>query len=130
MCVGVESPEPAKTLHSLWGERLVKHLEHELHTRGPAATATALEKRYPNAHIALLPTDQIAWETHQLAENEVYTELGIPTQPCRPTACIAPARGAVQVSQAYLDRKTIVVGGQLATGGYRLAVLLNAIWNH
>src|SRR5689334_14333973 len=46
-CVGVESPEPANTLHSLWGERLVTHLMHELHTRGPADTAAALEKRFP-----------------------------------------------------------------------------------
>jgi nuclease S1 len=127
-CVDVESPEPANTLHSLWGERLVTHLMHELHTRCPADTAAALEKRFPD-QITNLPTrPKIAWESHQLAESEAYQRLGIPMQPCQPTACITTQ--PVKVSQAYLDREWRVVGRQLATGGYRLAALLNSVWGH
>ncbi len=129
MCIGVLSPQPAKTLHSLWGEAMVERLEHESHTRGPAATAKALEKRYPDSHMAMLPPDRIAWESHQLAESDAYRELGIPMQPCRPTACTAPLGGAVHVSQEYIDRNTPVVSRQLAVGGYRLAAMLNGIWN-
>jgi hypothetical protein len=69
---------------------------------------------------------KIAWESHQLAESEVYKPLGIPMQPCQPTACIK--QQPVKVSQAYLDREWKVAARQLATGGYRLAVLLNSVW--
>ncbi len=126
-CVGVVAPEPANALHSLWGERLVKHLEHELHTRGPADTAAALQRRFPDSDTKLPSMPEIAWESHQLAEIQAYKPLGIPTQPCQPTACIKPKQ-PVKVSQAYLDREWMVVGRQLTTGGYRLAALLNAVW--
>ena len=128
-CVGVESPEPANALHSLWGERLVSHLEHELHTLGPADTAAALERRFPDNDTNCPARAEIAWESHQLAESEVYKRLGIPMQPCQPTACIKP-KETVKVSQRYLDREWKVAGRQIATGGYRLAALLNALWNH
>ena len=52
-CLGVIAPEPANALHSLWGESLVIHLEHELHTRGPADTAAALQKRFPDTETKL-----------------------------------------------------------------------------
>jgi hypothetical protein len=127
-CVGVESPEPANALHSLFGERLVSHLEHELDTQGPADTAAALEKRFPD-HITNLPTSrEIAWESHQLAISEAYEPLGIPLQPCQPTGCIK-LKQPVKVTHAYLDREWLVVARQLTTGGYRLAALLNSIWS-
>ena len=47
-CFGVIASEPANALHSLWGERLVTHVEQELHTRGPADTAAALQRRFPD----------------------------------------------------------------------------------
>ncbi len=127
-CIGVQSPEPANALHSLWGERLVKHVEQELHTRGPADTAAALQQRIPDAHTKLTATAEIAWESHQLAESEAYKKLGIPVQPCQPTACIKP-KTVLKVSQKYLDQEWMVVARQLAIGGYRLAALLNAVWN-
>lgn len=102
---------------------------HELHTRGPADTAAALEKRFPDQITSLPARPKIAWESHQLAESEAYQRLGIPTQPCQPAACITPKQ-RVRVSQAYLDREWRVVGRQLATGGYRLAALLNSVWEH
>jgi S1/P1 Nuclease len=129
MCIGVLSPQFAKTLHSLWGEAMVERLEHDSHTHGPAATAKALEKRYPDSQIAMIPPERIAWESHQLAESDAYRELGIPMQPCRPTACAAPPGGAVRVSEEYIDRNTPVVARQLAIAGYRLASLLNGIWS-
>jgi hypothetical protein len=129
MCVGVIAPVPAKALHALWGEGMVENLEHELHTRDPAATAEALDKRYLDSDVVMMPPDRIAWESHQLAESDAYRELGIPVQPCRPTACMAPPGGAVHVGQEYVDRNTEVVSRQLAIGGYRLASLLNEIWN-
>ena len=128
-CVGVDSPEPTNTLHSLWGEGLVSHLERELHTRGPAETAAALQRRFPDDNTNCPARPDIAWASHQLAESEAYKPLGIPMQSCQPTACIKP-KEAVKVSQAYLDREWMVVGRQLAIGGYHLAALLNAIWSH
>ena len=128
-CVGVDSPEPTNTLHSLWGEALVSHLEHELHTRGPVETAVALQRRFPEVDANCPAMSEIAWESHQLAETEAYKPLGIPVQPCQPTACIKP-KEAVKVSRTYLDRQWVVAGRQLATGGYHLAALLNAIWSH
>jgi hypothetical protein len=46
----------------------------------------------------------------------------------KPKPCVKP-KEALKVSQAYLDREWIVAARQLATGGYRLAALLNGIWN-
>ncbi|HEV3111122.1 MAG TPA: S1/P1 nuclease [Candidatus Binataceae bacterium] len=126
-CVGVIAPEPANALHALWGERLVTHVEHELHTRGPANTAAALQRRFPDTDTKLPSISEIAWESHQLAESQVYKPLGIPMRSCQPTACIKPKQ-PVKVSQAYLDNEWMVVARQLATGGYRLAALLNAVW--
>jgi len=128
-CIGVDSPEPTNTLHSLWGERLVSHLEHELHTSGPADTAAALERRFPDDNTNGPSRAEIAWESHRLAEREAYKPLGIPMQPCQPTACIK-SKESVKISQQYLDREWTVAGRQLALGGYRLAALLNALWDH
>jgi nuclease S1 len=128
-CVGVDSPEPTDTLHSLWGERMVVHLEHELRTDGPAKTAKALERRFPDVYPNCPARAEIAWESHRLAETQAYEPLGIPMQPCQPTACIK-TKNAVKVSRAYLDREWAVVGRQLAIGGYHLAALLNTIWSH
>ncbi len=125
-CLGVVSPEPANALHSLWGERMVIHVEHELHTSGPAQTAAALQKRFPDINTNLPSRKAIAWESHQLAEKHVYDPLAIPLQPCKPKGCTRMK--AVKVSQAYLDRKWVVAARRLATGGYRLAALLNGIW--
>jgi len=126
-CIGVVSPEPANALHSLWGERLVLRVEQELHTNGPAETAAALQKRFPDTVTKLPSRPQIAWESHQLAESEAYQPLGIPMQPCQPTACLKPKQ-PLKVSQAYLDRAWTLVAQRLATGGYRLAALLNSVW--
>ena len=125
-CLGVIAPEPANALHSLWGERLVKDVEQQLHTHGPRDTAAALQQRFPDSNIKLPSTPEIAWESHQLAESQAYQPLGIPMQPCQPIACIK--QKPVKVSQAYLDKEWTVVARQLATGGYRLAALLNTIW--
>ncbi len=127
-CIGVQSPEPANTLHSLWGESLVTHVEQELHTRGPAETAAALQKRFPDTDAKLPSTPEIAWQSHRLAESEAYKPLGIPLQPCQPAACIKP-KGTLKVSQSYLDREWIVAARRLATSGYRRAALLKGIWN-
>jgi hypothetical protein len=127
-CIGVLSPEPANALHSLWGERLVSHVEQELHTHGPAQTAAALQERFPEANAKLPSRPEIAWESHQLAEKEAYQPLAIPLQPCQPTACIK-RKEPLKISQAYLDREWTVVAHRLATGGYRLAALLNSVWN-
>lgn len=126
-CIGVQSPEPANALHSLWGERLVTHVEQELHTRGPAETAAALQKRFPDTVTKLPSRPEIAWESHQLAESEAYQPLKIAMQPCQPTAC-AKHKEVLKISQSYLDQEWMVVARRLATGGYRLAALLNSIW--
>jgi hypothetical protein len=125
-CLGVISPEPANSLHSLWGERMVAIVEHQLHTSGPAETAAALQRRFPAGHVTLHSPRTIAWDSHMLAEHEAYTPLQIPLQPCKPTTCIK--QPAVRINRAYLNREWPVAAKRLATGGYQLAALLNSIW--
>jgi nuclease S1 len=125
-CLGVVSPESANALHSLWGERMVLKVEHELHADGPAQTAAALQRRFPDTNITLASPRTIAWESHLLAERKVYQPLQIALQPCQPTACIK--QPAVKISRSYLDKSWPVAARRLATGGYRLAELLNTIW--
>jgi hypothetical protein len=125
-CAGIISPLPVTALHALWGEGMVTYVEHELHTHGPAETAAALQKRYPNPGSILPSATSIAWDSHELAESHVYKALAIPLQPCQPTSCAKPK--VVTISRAYIERQWKVVAERLSLGGYHLAALLNTIW--
>ncbi|MBV8775191.1 MAG: hypothetical protein JO166_23085 [Deltaproteobacteria bacterium] len=62
-------------------------LETQLGTSAPEATARKLEALYPaNGDVTKWKpgeSEQIAWESHQVAKTDIYDPLGIPA-PSRP----------------------------------------------
>jgi hypothetical protein len=66
-------------------------LEKQLGTTEPEATARKLEALYPAAGDLATwkpgESEQIAWESHQLAETNLYSALKIPERPCTPHSC-------------------------------------------
>ena len=103
-----------------------------LWTSDPEATARKLESLYPAGPELVTwkrgESEQIAWESHQLAETDVYQALGIPQRACDLHSCDAATKTPIRLSSAYMDREGQVAGRQLAKAGYRLAALLNQIW--
>ena len=74
-------------------------------------------------------SEQIAWESHQLAETDVYHPLGIPEKACNLHSC-DPATGTpVPLSSAYMEHEAPIAGRQLTKAGHRLAALLIQIWS-
>jgi hypothetical protein len=71
----------------------------------PEATARKLEAHYPAAGDATNwkpgEPEQIAWESPQLAESDVYRALGIPERPCELHVCDAATRTPVTLGPAY-----------------------------
>jgi hypothetical protein len=129
-CQPVEVAPPEQNLHYAWDDAVVVHLETDLGTHSPRATATALEKLYPAPAVASkdLRPDEMAWESHELAKSAVYGALGIREKPCAPKACEAAAGGPVVMSPAYMKTAAQVAGRQIAKAGYRLGALLNRLW--
>ena len=76
--VNVEPVE--ENLHYAWDDAVVTVLEKQLETDQPKATASKLEALYPTAGDLLIwkpgEPEQIASESHQLAETDVYRPLG------------------------------------------------------
>jgi S1/P1 Nuclease len=107
-------------------------LEEQLGTAEPEATARKLEALYPAAGDLATwkpgQLEQIACESHQLAEADVYRSLRIPEIPCAPDSCAPATSTPITLSQAYMEREGQVAGRQLAKAGHRLAALLNQIW--
>jgi hypothetical protein len=68
---------------------------------------------------------KFAWESHQLAETNIYSALGIPEKPCSLHSCDPVTKTPVTLSSAYMDNESQVVGRRLVKAGYRLAALLN-----
>ena len=81
-------------------------LEKQLETDNPEAAARKLEVLYPAAGdlAAWKPgeSEQIAWESHQLAESDVYGALGIPERPCELHACGPATRTAGSLIRSKL----------------------------
>jgi hypothetical protein len=113
--------------------RFVAVLERQLGTNEPEPTARKLEAFYRQGPDSLTwnrgTSAQIAWESHELAESDVYRALGIPVRPCEMDACRRVTRGHVTLSTAYMDREGQVAGHQLADARHRPAALLNQIWS-
>lgn len=70
----------------------------------PEATARKLEGLYPAAGYdsAWKPgeSEQIAWESHQLVQVEIYQELGIPERACEMHSCDPATRAPITLSTA------------------------------
>jgi hypothetical protein len=131
-CVLVDSRPRARNLHAAWDTTIVRRLERSIDSGSPETTAHKLEHEYASekATDAWIPgrTDDIAWESNQIARSEIYMALGIPFEPCEPPAGLCSNEPEVELSPAYLDRASIIAGHQLAKSGLRLASLLNEIW--
>ena len=86
-CVLVDSQPPARNLHDAWDTTIVRRLEEE-RFRKPETTARKLEQTYAGekALDAWIPghTDDIAWESNQIARSDIYATLQIPIEPCDP----------------------------------------------
>jgi hypothetical protein len=129
-CVLVDSQPPARNLHDAWDTAIVRRLEESIGT--PEATARKLEQTYA-AEKALdgwIPghTDDIAWESNQIARSDIYATLQIPVEPCDLPAALCSHEPEVGLNSAYMDHADVIAGHQLAKAGFRLASLLNEIW--
>ncbi len=128
-CIRVDSEPRAENLHAAWDTAIVHRLEDG---DGIEATARKLEKTYAGekASDAWFPghTDDIAWESNQIARSDIYAALRIPVEQCEPSAALCRNEPEVDLSPTYLDRADAIAGHQLAKAGFRLASLLNGIW--
>jgi hypothetical protein len=131
-CVMVDSQPRAKNLHYAWDTTIVRRLENSIDSVRPDTTARRLEQTYASEEVrdAWIPghTDDIAWESNQIARSDIYAALKIPVEPCDPPAALCSNEPEVNLNSAYMDHADAVAGHQLAKAGFRLASLLNAIW--
>ncbi len=133
-CIAVESHPRARNLHAAWDTAVVYQLEDSVDSGSPGATAHKLEQMYASQKDADSwkpgATDDIAWESNQLARSEVYKALGIPVEPCQPEvdSCAHAPQGPVALDSTYMSKAGTIAGQQLAKAGFRLASLLNGIW--
>jgi hypothetical protein len=129
-CVRVDSQSGARNLHDAWDTAIVRRLEGI--GGSPEATAHRLEQTYAGekALDAWIPehTEDVAWESNQIARSDIYATLQIPVQPCEPPAAVCSNEPEVHLTSAYMDRVDVIAGHQLAKAGFRLASLLNGIW--
>lgn len=121
----------AKNLHALWDGEIVNALEMDDKT-----LAADLEK-----DIHLMADDQQrelaggnpndwVWESHELAEKDIYFKLHIPVEPVEFPANCGDAPLAIndfkpRIDMLYIDTMKPVVREQLTKAGLRLALLLN-----
>jgi hypothetical protein len=133
-CIPVDSHPRAKNLHAAWDTAVVYHLQDSMSSRTPDATAQKLEQTYARDKDADSwnpgSTNDIAWESSQIARSQIYGALNIPVEPCQPEvdSCTAAPQGTVDLDSSYMDRASKLAGQQLAKAGFRLASLLNQIW--
>jgi len=131
-CIKIDSHPRAKNLHYAWDDTIVWGLEHSIDSRRPDATARRLEQTYASekALDAWIPghTDDIAWESNQIARSDIYAALQIPIEPCDPPTALCSHKPEVRLSPTYMDHAAVVAGHQLAKAGFRLASFLNEIW--
>jgi hypothetical protein len=90
--VSAHNVEPSeKNRQYVWDDAVVQVLEKQLGTTDPEATAQKLEALYPATGDLTTwkpaESEQIAWESHQVAETDVYGALGIPERSCSVHSC-------------------------------------------
>jgi hypothetical protein len=133
-CIAVESSPPARNLHNLWDAAVVYELEDMVDGGKPEATARRLEQIYASRKNADLwkagGTGDIAWESHQIAREQIYGALKIPIEACLAdnNSCAQAPAGSIRLDSAYMSKAATIAGQQLAKAGFRLASLLNSIW--
>jgi len=135
-CVRIES-NSAVDLHGFWDHEVVAEIETELET-GVEGVALKLGQDYRRIAAPFSwnvgTASDIAWESHELAEKEIYARLSIPKLGCLTafeTCESSPAtvmKLNVHIDSAYRAEAASVARAQLTKAGIRLAELLNAIW--
>jgi hypothetical protein len=130
-CIRVESYPHAENLHDAWDNAIVRGFEDSIDSGRPEPSAHKLEQTYggEKALDTWNPgqTDDIAWESHQIAHLEIYAPLHIPVEPCASHA-LCDIKPEVELTPAYMDKSEVIAGHQLAKAGFRLASLLNQTW--
>lgn len=133
-CIQVESHPRARNLHMAWDDAIVYRLEDTLDSGNPKATAVKLEQMYASQKAADTwkpgATNDIAWESHEVAVSQIYEALKIPIEPCTPDvhSCAGAPPSPVVLDDSYMNGASTVAGQQLAKAGFRLASLLNGAW--
>jgi hypothetical protein len=114
-CQRVNVAPAEENLHYAWDDAVVQVLEKQFGTTDAEATAHKLEALYPATGEAWKPgeSEQIAWESHQLAETDVYQALGIPERSCSLHSCDTATQTPIKLGAAYMDREGQVAGRQL-----------------
>ncbi len=123
--------EKAKNLHALWDGELVNAIDSN--DRSLAAQLEAgIEELSADRQreLALGNQNDWAWESHLLAEKDIYERLHIPTEPVEfPASCkdapLAITDLRLHIGTAYIDEMKPVVRSQITKAGLRLARLLN-----
>jgi len=130
-CIRVESYPRAENLHDAWDNAIVRGLEDSIDSGRPEPGAHKLEQTYAGekALDTWNPghTEDIAWESHQIARAEIYAPLHIPVEPCE-SQVLCEVKPQVELNSAYMDHAEVIAGHQLAKAGFRLASLLNQTW--
>ncbi len=133
-CERLDPPvNTAKNLHALWDGGIIKAMDVD-----DKALAASLEEEIQGwepgaARLKGLMQgnqDDWAWESHELAMQDIYYKLHIPTEPpIFPTNCGEAPAGIAdfrpQIDALYVDSMKPVVREQLIKGGLRLAKMLN-----
>jgi S1/P1 Nuclease len=118
-CIAVESRPRARNLHAAWDTAVVYRLEDTVDSGSSDATAHKLEQMYASQKDAdsWKPggTDDIAWESNQIARSEVYKALGIPIEPCQPDAnsCAYAPEGPFDLDSTYMNKAAKIAGSNL-----------------
>jgi hypothetical protein len=139
-CTSIQffSEDRPANLHAIWDYKLI---QRELETKKltQSAYADLLNHRFAAKYAvvsAAPPNDPEtwAWATHALAESTTYGNLhpAIPFETPDPKAVCSAERDKVQalhitVGDEYLNQARPVMEEQLATAGFRLALLLNDV---
>jgi hypothetical protein len=63
-------------------------------------------RRYSDVEMG--ESERIAWESHQLAETDVYGALGIPERPCMLDSCDPAMRRPITLSSAYMEHEVSI----------------------
>jgi hypothetical protein len=130
------SEDRPANLHAIWDYKLIeRELESEKLTQ--SAYAASLNARFATKYTALTAAspndpDAWAWETNALAETVTYGNLepAIPVEIPDPQSVCRAEQDKVQalhitIGDAYFNQAMTVIDEQLATAGFRLALLLN-----
>ncbi len=131
-CERLDPPvDTARNLHALWDGGVIKAMDVD-----DKALAKSLEQQIEGFDSAQQTEmvrgtqDDWAWESHELAVQNIYFKLHIPVEPAIFPANCGEAPAAItefkpQIDALYVDSMKPVIREQLIKGGLRLAKMLN-----